>query len=173
VECALRALIDLAIGNLHVDKVKAFEFFAVYARYEYAAKDCRYVEQADHRIDLKINYKTLADAVSKNFLGRMDKNPELKASVEYYQIFPPKKQIWNPENRGPDWKNVEYTENFMVKLLLRLAQARNNLFHGGKGWSADVPMLERDNLLISHGLVILSEVIKSDADLDQSFSSYQ
>ncbi len=169
----MRSLVDTAIGNLHVDKEKALEFFAAYARFEYAIKDCRYVQQADRVIDLRIDYATVANAVSEIFLERLDRNPDLKNAVEYYHKFPPKKQIWNPEKNEPEWKAVEYNQGFMVDVLLRLAQARNNLFHGGKRWSADFRMVDRDKLLISYGLVILSELIKSDAELEQSFSSYQ
>ncbi len=58
---------DDAIGNLHIKKDAAFEFFVVYARYEYAAKAARYVykpsAQGNKLPELKINLQDVADKI--------------------------------------------------------------------------------------------------------------
>jgi hypothetical protein len=169
------SLADDAIGNLHIKRDAAFEFFVVYARYEYAAKAARYVYKPPIRgnklPELKINIQEVADKIKAKFQLAIQSNRSLSDAVAYYQNFPPKGQVWN--GIEPDWADIEYNDTFPCILLRRLAQARNNLFHGGKGWKGDEQAWGRDNLLISHGLTILEAVIKSDDALGADFTSYQ
>ncbi|MER8674593.1 hypothetical protein [Mesorhizobium sp. M0037] len=169
------SLADDAIGNLHIKNDAAFEFFVVYARYEYAAKVARYVYkpplQGKKLPELKINLQDVADNIKDKFHIAIQNDRALSDAVAYYQQFPPKGQVWN--GAGPDWADIEYNDTFPCILLRRLAQARNNLFHGGKGWKGDQQTWDRDNLLISHGLIILEAVIKSDEALSGDFTSYQ
>ncbi len=169
------SLADDAIGNLHIKEDAAFEFFVVYARYEYAAKVAQYVHKppipGNKFPELKIDLQEVADNIKDNFHKATQNNRALSDAVAYYQKFPPKGQVWN--GTGPDWADMKYNDTFPCILLRRLAQARNNLFHGGKGWKGDEQTMDRDNLLISHGLIILEAVIKSDAALSTDFTSYQ
>lgn len=163
---------NLAIGNLHIRENDAFAFFAIYARYEYAAKVCRLVHQGPSRRDLSVNPQLVADKVREEFLRQVEKTPQLREAVDYYGRNPPKKQVWDGTSAAwfaPDYQGADK----MKTLLLQLAQARNNLFHGGKGWKPDVPEFDRDNDLIRHGLTILEAVIRSDDMLFHEFSSFQ
>ena len=163
-------LAETAIGNLHIDKGKAFDFFAVYARYEYAAKACGHVQKSAQQIDLKIVPKSVADAIEKKFQAKLAASADLTKAVDYYRKYPPKKPVW--DGAAPKWVDVPHTEKGSLLLLLHLAQVRNNLFHGGKGWKAE-DGADRDNLLIEHGLILLGAIISSEETLEYEFSSFQ
>ncbi|RWY88655.1 hypothetical protein EHI44_11435 [Rhizobium leguminosarum] len=167
-----RSLRESAIGNLHIRENEAFAFFAVYARYEYAAKVCRFVHQGSGLRDLSINPQLVADNIREEFTRQVEKTPELRECVDYYSRNPPKKQVWDGNNAA--WSTPDYQgADNIKKLLLQLAQARNNLFHGGKGWKPDVSEIDRDNDLIRHGLTILEAIIRSDDMLLYEFSSFE
>ncbi|PKA43186.1 hypothetical protein CWR43_14150 [Rhizobium sullae] len=166
-----RSLKETAIGNLHLREEDAFEFFVAYARYEYAAKVCKLVHQGDEQRMLTINPQGVADRIRASFESRISSDKSLQKAVAYYTAQPPQRQIW--DGNGPGWDQPVYQGNDTLKnLLLQLAQARNNLFHGGKGWKADNPAMERDNDLLRHGLVILDAVVNSDDQLFGEFSSF-
>lgn len=166
-----RSLKETAIGNLHLRQEDAFEFFVIYARYEYAAKVLKLVHIANSPIILGIDPQKVADLIRANFLQKAADSVPLQEAIAYYAANPPSKQMW--DGVGPTWELPVYQGNDAVKiLLLQLAQARNNLFHGGKGWKTDIPTAERDNDLLRHGLVLLEAVITSDASLFAEFSSY-
>jgi len=169
-----RSLAVTAIGNLHIDEKAAFDFFVVYARYEYAAKAARYVlknmPEGRKLRKLELDLQTIADKIETGFRRAMRENRDLDSAVAYYQRFPLKAQVWN--GKEPDWSLKEHTEPFPCDLLRRLAQTRNNLFHGGKGWEPEEKAIDRANLLISHGLLILEAVITSDVALNENFTSY-
>lgn len=170
-----KALAERAMGNLHIDQTRAFAFFVVYARFEYAAKVAGYVDKTPGNNgklpDLKIDLQAIADRIKGKFHAAIQADKSLSAAVAYYQKWPPKKQVWN--GTAPDWADDLRNDTFPCILLRRLAQARNNLFHGGKGWNGDEQTFNRDNMLIAHGLVILEGVIRCDDALDNDFSSYQ
>ncbi|MBA8801688.1 hypothetical protein FHW77_005445 [Agrobacterium sp. RC10-4-1] len=167
-----QSLKDIAIGNLTIRETEAFAFFAVYARYEYAAKVCGLVHQGPPPRDLIINPQTVADNVREQFVRQMDENPPLRHAVDYFEANAPQKQVW--DGRGAAWVTPQYQgADSLKKLLLHLAQARNNLFHGGKGWKPDLREIERDNDLIRYGLTILEAVIRSNDNLLHEFSSYE
>ncbi|TPP06966.1 hypothetical protein [Rhizobium glycinendophyticum] len=163
---------ELAIGNLHIRENDAFAFFAIYARYEYAAKVCQLVHKGPDRRDLTVNPQLVADKAREEFWRRVEKTPQLAEAVDYYIRNPPKKQVWDGTSGA--WTEPDYQGADKLKiLLLQLGQARNNLFHGGKGWKPDTPECDRDNDLIRHGLIILEAVIRSDEILFHEFSSFQ
>ncbi len=160
-----------AVGNLHIREEAAFEFFVVYARYEYAAKVCRLVHQGDHVRELAVNPQAVADRIREKFNRCLATDLELQDAVNYYRKKPPQKQVWN--GKEPAWQAPVYQGSDDLKiLLLQLAQARNNLFHGGKGWKADTYDIDRDNDLLRHGLTILGAILKADDELYHEFSSF-
>lgn len=166
----MRTFAETAVGNLHIDAKKAFEFFAAYARYEYAVKVLGWVISKEPRAELKICPKTVADAIAVRFETQKSEKPDLARAVEYFSAQAPQKQKWK-DNR-PTWEPMRNNERGVLLLLLQLGQARNNLFHGGKGWKPEGPA-GRDNEVIRHGLVILEAVVSSNEQLSEAFSSFE
>ncbi len=166
-----KGLKEIAVGNLQLHQDDAFEFFAVYARYEYAAKACNLVHVSEHSMLLTIDPQAVANRVRGSFLAKAENDEALQGAISYYTVQPPMRQIWN--GVGPAWDQPVYQGNDKLKkILLQLAQARNNQFHGGKGWKPDSAAIGRDNDLLRHGLVILGAVVNSDDQLLSEFSSF-
>ncbi len=118
---------------------------------------------------MTICLKTIAAEITGKFEKLIAEDPPLKTAVAYYTDRPPKRQVW--EDGGPSWVEITHTEPATHRLLVQLAQARNNLFHGGKGWKPEGEA-DRDNKIVEHGILILEAVVKSSEAMSEEFSSY-
>ncbi|TPJ41047.1 hypothetical protein [Mesorhizobium sp. B2-7-1] len=168
----MHPLAKRAVGNLQIDLQLALDFFLIYSRFEYAAKDNGHVQKSATPIELKLAHGSLAGRINSDFETRIASDDTLKKAVAYYENEPPKKQIW--DGKKPDWKETVQQEPMRSeRLLIWLTRVRNNLFHGGKGFAPESKKIERDTFLLQHGLVIIQAVLDCDEDMRNSFSSYQ
>ena len=127
----------------------AFEFFKIFAQYEYALKRTGYTRFRNGKIFL--DWDRYAREKGQLVWELRHKNQNLLNAIEYLLKEPPKKQIliegklcWKDASRG---KTVD-------DLFAHVRRVRNNLFHGGKfggEWLAP----DRSRELINNSLIIL------------------
>ncbi len=162
------AFAQRTLGSHLLEQQALLNFTACFSRFEFAAKAQSLVYDLgeNRQIDLKICWRKVAEKTAAMFSEMIDSNAQLKEAVEYFRCFPPKKQVLKAQ--GPKFvatadQNVCETEI----ILLALARVRNNLFHGGKGFSRDD--IARDQQLVNYGLVILENLVESDDDLRRHY----
>ncbi|TPI70026.1 hypothetical protein FJ420_02900 [Mesorhizobium sp. B3-1-3] len=161
-----------AVGNLNIVVDLALDFFLIYSRFEYAAKDNGHVQKPAAPTELRLSHNSLAMVIDADLQAHILTNPSLRGAVEYYENDPPRKQIW--DGTKPDWKvTVQQEPMRSERLLIWLTRVRNNLFHGGKGFEPESKKIGRDMALLENGLVIIEAILACDEDMRSSFSSYQ
>lgn len=124
---------------------EAFDFFAVFSRFEYALKF------SDYRQDNKAeaSWHKFAEALEDEFYERMRGAPE----AQIYFDRPPDQLVL--KNGGIDWDAVEAPADGKA-LFMALKRARNNLFHGDKRHDNG-----RDRDLMIAGLFVLNEAYRA------------
>ncbi|WP_137137224.1 hypothetical protein [Rhizobium sp. FKY42] len=165
----MRDLFEAAVENLHIDREEAIRFFVLYARFEYAAKECGYIHKGEKRRKLAVDPEAVAQHITLRFAERRTQDSLLNAAVLFYIANPPLKQVWDGGKVA--WETAQYSGSELVCLLLSLAQMRNNLFHGGKGWQSGTDPA-RERRLLGDGLRILEAIISSDDELCTAFNTY-
>lgn len=166
-----QALFEHAIGNLQIDRELAFRFLAIFARFEYALKAAKFVFQGENERDLSADFDCFARVIATPFQEKLEEGDAgLVDARAYYHEHPPQKQIWNGDE--PDWKEaLPQNRTASALLLILIRRVRNNLFHGGKGWKR--PDVERDHLLMAHGLRLLEVMIACEPAVSAEYSTYQ
>lgn len=160
---------EMAYSRFTIQPDDVFVFLVTYGRYESSAKALGWVDQLKDGEELRVCVKKVADAVKEGFERLVGAEPALLAAVRYFYKTPPLRQVWGHDQA--EWRAVPRSETGMLRTLLDLAQARNNLFHGGKGWS-ELECRDRDRAVVAHGLTILCAIIASNADLTEKFEAY-
>lgn len=127
-----------------------FEFFFVFSRFEHALLHCGYFQKGR-------NASPDWDRFAKEHDGAFspDSSTQLQEAVQYYENFPPKKQvIENDQLTVQD--SIPDDQERLVSVLKLVRTARNNLFHGEKfrGLLEGVGP-QRDIKLLEYGLTIL------------------
>lgn len=168
-EARLAKFRHFAATRFSINIRDALVFFITYGRYESSAKALKWIQNPQKNKELRVCTKTVAGMTEEGFMKLVEVEPLLQAAVEYFTACPPNKQAWGDDRA--EWKPMRQTEKGMLRLLLNLRQARNNLFHGGKGWS-ELDCRERDQAVVSHGLTILCALVASHPDLEEKFNAY-
>lgn len=146
-----------------LDKL-AFEFFKLFARYEYALKVMKYTKTENGPAEA--NWDKFSNEIGCNIFT-IDKD-ELKVAIKYLFDQPPKKQI--VKNGELDWEHVNGSDTSPQALFSHIRRVRNNLYHGGKfngRWFAP----ERSKELISHSLTVLYELKKANRLLKKAIDN--
>jgi hypothetical protein len=127
----------------------AAEFFATFARFEFALKDANFIA-VDNRGAVSAAWDDFADELPADFLVRVTQSA--KASTLLND--PPKKQVL--VGKALDFKKQPKPATTR-DLLIAVRRVRNNLFHGGK--SGD-PEGDRRNLkLIKESRWVLEQAL--------------
>ena len=144
--------------DLQIDGALVCEFFAVFARFEYAMKASRYCTSdrwnnavPDWRA-LKQDLGPALEQAPDNDLGR---------AMAFLLDAPPLVQKW--VDRRPKFQEVPLAGNSDgAKVLESAKRVRNNLFHGGKHTPHSPP--DRDTQLIKAALCVLQHCLEIDRD---------
>lgn len=143
------------------DRARALDFFAVFARFEYALKMAGFAKGAEGRpaapnwdaFILKVETYTPPSALA------------LDAAVDALVDTPPKTQIMkNGEVIFPPVARPPKGNTRFAQAVSAAKQVRNNLFHGGKYMRNEEPS-NRNRLLIQCSLTVLSAAINADERL--------
>jgi hypothetical protein len=157
---AIRRIADS--GDRHL----AWQFFVFFSRFEYALK--RHPEYLKRETETaEPNWDRFSS--DHDALFQRNQTPALQSAVDYFKIFPPRKQI--QIDRKLTWSEPKtYKQGpILVWLLLVVRVVRNNLFHGGKFPMLPVSDPSRDLDLISHAIVILDACLMLDPSVQENF----
>ena len=143
----------------------AFRYCAVFARFEYALKETRFLKNDNG--SAQANWDVFANSLKGQFSAVQD--ADFTAAVAFLKASPPRKQV--VVGVGTDWKDsvqaVGDTEEQFVIRLIRLI--RNNLFHGGKSFTDGEKVVGRNAELMKAGLVVMERCLKLTPDVLVAF----
>lgn len=139
----------------------------MYARVEFALKRVGRVTDRDGR--LIVSWDELAGSISPHFSPTA--NSRLRDAAAYIFDHPPKKQVL--QDGRVEWRVVRSQGRDLTQLLGHIRRIRNNLFHGGKFATDLEAEPARNETLLEHATVVLSEVVnlsrRYDADVYHAF----
>jgi hypothetical protein len=151
------------IDSLNVPKELTLEFFAAFARFEYALKRAGYVVGDDKSASPSWD----RFAVDLRDMGDAALAPVIAACV-YLREHPPKKQVVN--NGNLEWAVRPAAGSPIEDVLLSVRTVRNNVFHGGKFPTGIVEEPLRDRRLIEECLAVLNALL--DLQLPHNVAGY-
>lgn len=147
--------------DLQIDPGLVCEFFAAFARFEYAMKATRYCD-GDRHGNARPDWVTL-----KSELGEaISLDEAAQGAIVYLLAEPPMIQKLvddRAEFRGEPLAG----DNQGAQAIEAAKRVRNNLFHGGKHTPHSPP--ERDTELVCTALTILQACLSADSDLNAEF----
>jgi len=149
------------------DRKLAWQFFVFFSRFEYALKrDKRYLMPGTG--DAQPNWDRFASDHNQQF-SQLD-SQRLASAVAFFQTSPPRKQ--KRENGRLGWSDpvAQGSTPLLIWLLLCIRTVRNNLFHGGKFPHLPVSDPSRDRELIENSVVVLSQSLKLDWQIERIFN---
>ncbi|WP_227642261.1 hypothetical protein, partial [Klebsiella pneumoniae] len=132
----------------HLDFL-AFQFFKLFAQYEYALKAMGYAKSGrDDSVQLDW------DGFSNDIgcLVLVDAEFPLQHAIDYIFDEPPRKQVL--EDGKINWRKVNADQRSPQILFSHIRRVRNNLYHGGK-FNAHWLQPERSDLLVKNSLIVL------------------
>jgi hypothetical protein len=149
--------------GLQMPRELACEFFAVFARFEFALKEAGYVYVNRFKRAAPDWDRFASEAGAKL---QVPAGSELDAAVAYLTDAPPQVQT-----SAQGWSEVPLRGDVSVARALDAVQrVRNNLFHGGKHTPHSAP--GRDEKLVRLALVILSACLAQDGNLRYVFEQH-
>ncbi|MBL4829424.1 MAG: hypothetical protein JKY55_06015 [Aliivibrio sp.] len=152
-----------------LDKDLVYEFLVVFLRLEYAAKMNEFVvplAEGEQERKLTVLWEDVSDQIEENWTVALREDDELKNAADYYDTYPPEKQILTTD--GIEFKNTEIQNvASSLKLLLAVRRVRNNLFHGGKASKSE--NVERSSALLRNGITIILGAVQCNVDLSMHF----
>jgi hypothetical protein len=140
-----------------------YEFLGTFARCEYALKASGFIGGNQNRVWPE--WENFADSVADGWVAIDDQS--FKEAAKFLLTESPQKQVFM--NHQVTWKTSVAEPNFSEarNVLAMVRCVRNNLFHGGKGWSLE--HRERDVQLVKTSLLILQECMKINKDVEHAF----
>ncbi len=140
------------IELINVPKELTLEFFAAFARFEYALKRAGYVGGDDKRAwadwdRFALDVRNLGDAAVAPLLE----------SCRYLREHPPKKQV--VRDGRLEWSTRPAAGSPIEDVLLSIRTVRNIVFHGGKFPRKTVDEPLRDRQLIEECLTLLKSLL--------------
>lgn len=149
--------------DLQIDRALVSEFFAVFARFEYAMKASHYCA-ADRWNNAIPNWR----ALKQDLAPALEQAPcdDLRSAMAFLINAPPLVQKW--VDGHPQFQEVPLAENSDGANALEAAKrVRNNLFHGGKHTPHSPP--DRDAQLVKAALCVLQHCLKLNQDLASEY----
>jgi hypothetical protein len=136
----------------------AIEFFALFARLEYALK----AEGMWIKAGSNVSVDWSALETKKELLDLIDAL-EADKTARYLLLHPPKKQRIVDGKLG--WSTQPPSITTVTELSIMVRRVRNNLFHGSKGSAAT----ERDRNLLEAGTASIREIVRRLPAVEQRF----
>ncbi|GAB3255039.1 hypothetical protein [Chitinimonas naiadis] len=148
--------------SAHLDEL-AFQFFKLFAQYEYALKAMGYGRAAQKTSAAEADWDRFANEVGTVLLS--DQNQGVIEARTYIFERPPKRQVWL--DGAVEWSVVADTERSAQTLFAHIRRVRNNLYHGGKfnGHWIDP---DRSEELISKSLLLLQRLVNTNAHIREA-----
>lgn len=110
----------------HLDTL-AFDFFKLFAQYEYALKAMRFARSGSGG-QAEPDWDKFSNKIGHLILG--EASEELTDAINYLFDHPPKKQVICEGTLS--WQEVPNNERSSQILFSHIRRVRNNLYHGGK-----------------------------------------
>ncbi|WP_421951708.1 hypothetical protein [Pelagibacterium sp.] len=149
--------------DLQIEAAEVCEFFAVFARFEYAMKATRYCG-GDRHGNAVPDWRSLKDELGGAIAESGDE--VTNKAIGYLVNEPPLVQKF--VDGRPEFREVPLDGNTLGAQAIEAAKrVRNNLFHGGKHTPHSPP--ERDAKLVQTAFAILEACLKVDAELNSEF----
>jgi hypothetical protein len=140
-------------------------FFASFARFEFAMKQCGYVSKTDDGDVALACRRKLAAGLPKHFFQRI-RDEEIAPVL----MRRPPKNLFMRDGAQPQFGDQPSAPATTKQLLDAVWRVRNNLFHGNKMYPAD---RERDTALMDDALAILDAIMQQKQDLSSAFHEPQ
>lgn len=137
----------------------AFDFFAVFAKAEYALKRSGFLRKS--RDVAEPDWDKFATDLGKQFFEEVRSSNKAEIIIKA----PPKKQT--VVSGRLDWKDTGQIEN-VEQLFGAIRRIRNNLFHGGKYPCGPIEEVSRNSQLLSEAI----DVIKLAIDRNDVVKNY-
>lgn len=147
--------------SLQIPQALACEFFAVFARFEYAMKESGhlYVNRFGRAVP---DWNGFADAASN--LLQVAPGSELSQAIDFLNQEPPQVQM-----AAHLWEAIPLRGATPTSTALDAAQrVRNNLFHGGKHTPHSAP--GRDEALVRASLTLLLAFVSKHTALGEAYA---
>ena len=134
-------------------RLKCFEFFYWFSRFEFALKENGYVKEGSYHAALP-EWEKFRDTHSDNYIT----SPEASTLLEA----PPQRQVLVGNTCKWEKTNLSREKTTLGKVILVLKTIRNNLFHGGKSSQEDWDNPDRNLFLLENGKAVLDSLANSD-----------
>lgn len=149
--------------GLDIERELVCEFFAMFARFEYAMKATHYCWCDNGRA--APNWKDLALKLGSR-IERTLSEPPARELIDYLLTEPP--QVQKFVNGKAEFQAQKLSgANLGAQTIDGAKRVRNNLFHGGKHTPHSAP--ERDTTLIKAAMAVLDACLSVDPDLKSEF----
>ena len=149
--------------DLQINPRLVCEFFAAFARFEFAMKETRFCRGDQHGNAIP-NWNLLKSELGSLITPFAD--GEKRDLVDYLLTEPP--EIQKVRNGRPQFEPVPLSgANPGAQAIEAAKRVRNNLFHGGK--HTPHSSAERDTKLINGAFVVLDACLAADPDLNSTF----
>jgi hypothetical protein len=150
---------DELLNGLPPDET--LRFFATFARFEFAMKQCGYLRLTDHGTVAQACRERLgADLPADFFDGVRD------ARIATMLLERPPKELYVQYGAQPQFGSQAPPLTTTRQILNAVWRVRNNLFHGNKMYPAD---RERDAALMSGALAVIDAIMQRKQDLSSAF----
>lgn len=149
--------------ELQIDPALVCEFFAVFARFEYAMKATRYCAEGKRGV-ARPDWQTLKADLGEAITQLHDE--AIHSGIEYLVAQPP--EVQNVVDKQPTFQAVPLDDKTSgAKAIEASRRVRNNLFHGGKHTGHSPP--ERDEKLILAAIAVLGACLAVDPQINSEF----
>jgi hypothetical protein len=145
----------------------AFQFFKLFAQYEYALKAMQYGTAAKKK-QAEPDWDRFANEIGVAVMTVED--AQVRDARQYILEHPPKRQVW--VNNKVEWEDVPNNEHSPQILFSHIRRVRNNLYHGGKFNGRWIDP-DRSHELISKSLLVLRALIPLDMRLSEAIRGNQ
>jgi hypothetical protein len=140
---------------------ETIEFFAVFSRFEYALKRCRFLRDKGYA---EADWDKFSNGLGESFLQEVRECGKANTLLDK----PPKKQIVGG-GCSIEWKQMKPIAD--VRSLFRaIRRVRHNLFHGGKYPSGPEVDVSRDSTLLSEAIWVLRRALERCQNVNHAFS---
>jgi hypothetical protein len=152
-------------GASSIDRCLVLRFFFVFSRAEFALKSAGLAAPLKYGGGISVKWDEFGRKIKLRFPSRGDPERVTKA-VRYLHDHPPRRQVLDGSRLR--WKKRPPIETPSAKSTIALVTTvRNNLFHGGK--EVTFGLIERDQHLLEHTLVVLSHLIALHPPVAKAF----
>ncbi len=145
----------------------AFQFFKLFAQYEYALKAMGYATSGRNR-QAEPDWDRFANQVGALVMDVQDQ--EIQDARQYILDTPPKRQVW--VDNEVQWEVVANLERSPQILFAHIRRVRNNLYHGGKFNGRWIDP-DRSQELIGKSLKVLRALVALNPDLSNAINGNQ